>query len=118
MAELALSFAPWALNAAGKVLLILTLALLALWILRRASAALRHILLVTIVAILLLLPLASLLIPQWHTGIIPLPALPESSAQRSDQPLEFTESSDGRIFSARTTFERDAGEGTAGTTGE
>jgi len=118
MAELALSFAPWALNAAGKVLLILTLALLVHWILRRSSAALRHIVLVTIVAILLVLPVASLLIPQWHTGMIPLPAFTGSGAQGSDQPLEFTEGREGELFSARTTFERDAREGTAGARGE
>jgi beta-lactamase regulating signal transducer with metallopeptidase domain len=100
MAELAYGFAPWALDAAVKVLLILTLALLAHWILRRASAALRHILLVTTVAILLVLPPVSLLIPQWHLGMVSLPALVEGGSQPGGQPLEFTEGGERGITTA------------------
>ena len=72
-------YLPWLATIALKTSLLLLIALAAGQLLRRASAALRHLIYVTSVSGVLLLPLASLLLPGFRVPILP----PRSSPPKS-----------------------------------
>lgn len=54
-----------------KSLLLLTVALSAVWFMRRSSAAARHLLIAIVLVALVALPLASALLPSWHPEVVP-----------------------------------------------
>jgi beta-lactamase regulating signal transducer with metallopeptidase domain len=65
-----------------KSLIVIVAALTITWFMRRSSAAARHLYLSVAVVALLLLPLASVILPSWKIGIIPNPlvSVTESTA--------------------------------------
>ncbi|MES2460873.1 MAG: M56 family metallopeptidase [Armatimonadota bacterium] len=63
---------PWMVEMQIRSLLLLAVTCIALWVLRRSSAAMRHLTLTLTVAGLLALPLLSLLLPSWSAPFLPL----------------------------------------------
>ena len=94
-----------------KLALIQAVALSLVWFLRRTSAAVKHLILSIAAISVLVLPAASLLIPQWNTGLLSYagsPGVTISSVSPAEEPLEYTRE-DGTTETEAGTDERAAG---------
>src|SRR5581483_10181512 len=75
-------YVPWLTEIAVKASLLLLIALVTGQLLRRASAALRHVVYVAGIVGILLLPLAALLLPSFRVPILPPHAAPPASTEK------------------------------------
>ena len=76
----------WALPLLAKVSLVLLVAALASWTLRRASASARHLVWALALSALCALPLLSQLLPRWSVPVLPARPLALSPAERAKPP--------------------------------